>query len=78
MARSDEEDGKWNRSFGIIFSAVVSIVPSALYSIKNIVNLGFDDFVENIPIYVGFAVLMFVFIYAALYLSWKYGPGKRR
>lgn len=78
MARSDEEDVKWNSPFGIGFSAIIAIVPAVLFSIKNIVKLGFDDFVENIPIYIGYAVLMFVFIYAALYFSWKYGPRKGR
>ena len=77
MTKHDGDQKEWNRSFGIFFSAVIAIVPAILYSIKNIVNLGFDDFVTNIPIYIGYAAVMFVFMYAVLYMSWKYGPRKR-
>ena len=65
------EAPKHFRLKAIITSVVIALFPTIALSMKNIGNLGFEDFIENLSIYVGLFVFLFVVIFVGILLMQK-------
>lgn len=60
----------------LIFSSCLSMFGFLILSLKNIINLGYQDFLDNIFLHISFSVFLFSIIFIGIYLSEKYSKRK--
>lgn len=73
-----EKNGSSSKKKVLLLSVFIASFPTLALSIKNIINLGLDDLIANIPIYLLLFLFLTLTIFIATYASEKIGAKKPR